>query len=576
MDQESKQSMQTVSAGRLKSELPAEEAHFQRASVLQVMGHHQEALSAFRKAVQLGSREPKYWQALLAQIRRVPIHPDDQSIHSDLFESLTNGVIDLHHVRDTASQFLWIRPAIHKLTESPLSAETLAALYDPLLIHLLEGVVNTDPNIEHLLTWVRRQLLQAENDGHLHTILGDNGAVFVAALAQQCFLNEFVFFETTDEIQQINELSERIDKDYDGTNLAEPLLLLATYRPLWQLSISTKIIRYYQPSDEHGLYKVLRMQLFGPLLEKHLREEIPALTPIIHPVSKSVQTHYENYPYPRWLHIDKTKAQRTEIMLRSLFPNSHQLPSSWPDSPQVLVAGCGTGKQAISAARRYQGSQILAIDLSRASLAYGIRKARELDVHNIEFMQGDINELSGINQRFDIIECVGVLHHTQDPWRGLDTLLSVLKAKGVMRLGLYSRLARLSVAAAKDYIRKNNLPSTASGVRDFRRHIFRCPQHHPLKRLLRIADFYSTSECRDAVFHLIEHTYGLEGISEVLKQRNLHFLGFEFANDEPFTQYRRAFPRDIEANNLKNWHIYEKENPDTFTSMYQFWVLKQR
>ena len=41
----------------------------------------------------------------------------------------------------------------------------------------------------------------------------------------------------------------------------------------------------------------------------------------------------------------------------------------------ILIAGCGTGLHSIDSALRFPRAHILAIDLSRASLAYARRKS---------------------------------------------------------------------------------------------------------------------------------------------------------------------------------------------------------
>ena len=38
--------------------------------------------------------------------------------------------------------------------------------------------------------------------------------------------------------------------------------------------------------------------------------------------------------------------------------------------------------------------------------------------------------------------------------------------------------------------------------------------------------------------------------------------------------YKIRFPNDPSATNLDQWQIYEEENPDTFSTMYQFWIQK--
>ncbi len=70
----------------------------------------------------------------------------------------------------------------------------------------------------------------------------------------------------------------------------------------------------------------------------------------------------------------------------------------------MLIAGCGTGQQAIETAPRYSGARTLAVDLSLTSLAYALRKTRELGVPNLEYAQADILKLGAIGRTFDVIE----------------------------------------------------------------------------------------------------------------------------------------------------------------------------
>ena len=63
-------------------------------------------------------------------------------------------------------------------------------------------------------------------------------------------------------------------------------------------------------------------------------------------------------------------------------------------------------------------------------------KWKKVVLTNIEFLQGDILNLNNLNKKFDIIECVGVLHHIKDPEDGLTTLLNLMRPNGVLKLGL--------------------------------------------------------------------------------------------------------------------------------------------
>ena len=53
---------------------------------------------------------------------------------------------------------------------------------------------------------------------------------------------------------------------------------------------------------------------------------------------------------------------------------------------EVLIAGCGTGQQAVQSALHYgPKARILALDLSSASLGYASRMADAFGVENVEF-----------------------------------------------------------------------------------------------------------------------------------------------------------------------------------------------
>ena len=104
---------------------------------------------------------------------------------------------------------------------------------------------------------------------------------------------------------------------------------------------------------------------------------------------------------------------------------------------------------------------MLAVDLSLASLCYAKRQALALGLTNIAFAEADILKLGGIGRTFDIVDASGVLHHMADPWAGWRVLLSLLRPGGFMRVGLYSRLARRDINAARALIAERGYASTA-------------------------------------------------------------------------------------------------------------------
>jgi 2-polyprenyl-3-methyl-5-hydroxy-6-metoxy-1,4-benzoquinol methylase len=311
-----------------------------------------------------------------------------------------------------------------------------------------------------------------------------------------------------------------------------------------------------------------------PLGEQALRARIECLTPITQGVSERVRDQYEQNPYPRWvkLPIHAAVLQFNEELRRTL-PLARFTPMRDDSQPQMLIAGCGTGSQSILAAQRFRGAHVLAVDLSLNSISYALRKTQELGITNIEYAQADILKLGDITRTFDIVASVGVLHHLADPFAGWQTLLARLRPGGFMHVGFYSRIARRHVVKTREFVAARGYASTTDDIRRFRRDLAVRGADVELQWLSKIPDFYSTSECRDLIFHVQEYCLTLEEIGSFLSASGLHFLGFEL---EPrvLHRYRTRFTGDPAAKNLHNWARFETDHPDTFVGMYQFWIQK--
>src|SRR5262249_8121428 len=161
--------------------------------------------------------------------------------------------------------------------------------------------------------------------------------------------------------------------------------------------------------------------------------------------------------------------------------------------------------------------KVLAVDLSLASLAYAIRKTREARVTSIDYAQADILNLGSAGRTFDVISAGGVLHHMGDWMQGWRVLLSLLRPGGLMQLAFYSELGRRDVVQARALIAARGLQPTPDGIRDCRREI----AMSPAQSVARFYDFYSTSECRDLLFHVQEHRLGLPQIKSFIDANGL-------------------------------------------------------
>ena len=142
-----------------------------------------------------------------------------------------------------------------------------------------------------------------------------------------------------------------------------------------------------------------------------------------------------------------------------------------------------------------------------------------------------------------------------------------------MFLGLYSELARSHVVKAREIIAARGYSSTPDDIRRFRQDLAVGNPGVELQRLSQSPDFFSTSECRDLLFHVQEHRLTLSQIESFLADFGLHFIGFEL-DRSVLHQYRVRFTDDPSGTHLRNWASFEADNPDTFAGMYQFWIQK--
>ena len=240
---------------------------------------------------------------------------------------------------------------------------------------------------------------------------------------------------------------------------------------------------------------------------------------------------------------------------------------------RCLSPGAAPAVNRFSLPSRFRGVRVLAIDLSLSSISYARRKTQELGITNIEYAQADILKLGDVARTFDIIASVGVLHHLADPFNGWRILLSRLRPGGFMDLGFYSELARRHVVKVREFIAARGYASTPDDIRRFRQDLAARDASVELQWLSKSPDFYSTSECRDLLFHVQEHRLTLGQIESFLSEFGLHFIGFEL-DPRVLHQYRARFTDDPSGTNLRNWARFEADNPDTFAAMYRFWIQK--
>ncbi|MDH4117697.1 MAG: methyltransferase domain-containing protein [Acidimicrobiia bacterium] len=323
---------------------------------------------------------------------------------------------------------------------------------------------------------------------------------------------------------------------------------------------------------DDGTAELVRRHLLDPIEESNLATRIPRLTEMTDPVSVAVRSQYGEQPYPRWRTAPARRQGSFGGVVAGALGNPDLAATLHVEAPRILVAGCGTGRHAVGAAGRYEGAQVLAIDLSVRSLAYGALRAQRLGISNVEFAQADILGLGELGLEFDVVECVGVLHHLADPEAGWAILRRLTRPGGLMKIGLYSRRGRAFLDPISRMIDERGLEPTVEGIRTVREFVAELPVDTPARGVMAAPDFYSRSGCRDLFFSEHEDRFDLPRIRRAIDLLQLEFLGFELASPRIRALYLRQFPDDPTGRDLSNWDLLERRHPGMFSTMYRFWT----
>lgn len=436
---------------------------------------------------------------------------------------------------------------------------------DPLMVKALASFIIRDYEFERVMTYLRRYLLENNADAMTQRdILG--------GLAAQCFLTEYVYAESAQEKDMVTALQNSLSQQDEWTDQTiTDMLLMSCYRPLIDLADNTPLLseKDIAAARDKTLAHVLDVHVTELRRERAIAKTIPTLSMSDNDVSQKVRDMYEENPYPRWENIyvdgDSLNPYVDLAALRAAQPNG---------TLEVLNAGCGTGRHMVISQGSIPNANFLGVDLSRASLSYARKKCDEYGIANVTFMQGDILKLGELDRQFDIVESAGVLHHMADPMAGWRVLTGLLKPGGYMRIGLYSELARQHVVACRNFIAEKGYASDIDGIRACRAAIMALSDLSLAKQIVGSNDFYSTSLCRDLIFHVQEHRFTLPQIKACLQELNLECVSFNISKSRTMYEYRTQYPDDNAMASIDHWHEFEVKNPGTFGHMYQFWCRK--
>jgi ubiquinone/menaquinone biosynthesis C-methylase UbiE len=547
----------------------------------------------------------KYVEAFQLYQELIKTHENDPHIRNKLFESASHMNADYYskELETNVLRYLSFENVDHSLlrnlittllhhkfqiteASTPLEFEQIAN--DPLLLSSLKRFYFCDALLERLFISLRQTLLFSTV--HDMTIPSTHLAL-AHDMAVQSQLNEYVWPITQNEQDIITGLETLLVQVIESTqwqldDIAPAILILAQYKDLSKTPLASvlasktvkralktsyldDIVDYAINTREQEIERAKKLPYWShthPSSNESTRQNS---------VSFKVRTQYEENPYPRWKDMGFNTAGSYQQALLKNFPELNL--SHWQGKKKlnVLVAGCGTGRQAIRLASYFHDLNIIAIDLSGRSLAYAKQQASKYNVENIQFIQADILDFSDFPILFDVIECSGVLHHMEDPEQGLQSLQRLLSPTGVMKIALYSETARKQVISFRQLMAQTKQQSGKDlDQRLLRQALLMNQIPGDWDDVINSNDFFSMSNCRDLIFHEQEHQFTPNKISNLLANNQLDFIGMLAT-----TCANQAFETTIGKlnghNTLENWDKVEQRQQDIFSGMYQFYCRKQ-
>lgn len=549
------------------------DACYNMGNALKDQGRLEEAMEAYGKALALKPDFAEAYNNMGNALKGIAF----EKLNSNLQKPITSLLDEKTFVRpkDIAGatiSLLKFEPKLEKhlqsFPEASVKSNLLEVIKDLSSLHLLLKLMSVcplpDSQLENLFTELRKSILLGIGD-----LTGSADELKLqTALALQCFTNEYVYNQSEQEDEALSLIEAALKQALNNGDEPMPTLILcvASYRPLYLYEWSSSL----PVTDE--IEAVLTRQVIEPNQEAKLKAVLPVLEDITDDVSSKVRDQYEVSPYPRWVNLGlPLKAAPISKVVHKINLKLFDDGITEIEAPDILIAGCGTGQHSIETATRFQGSRVLAIDLSLSSLSYAKRKTKELDIKNIEYMQADILDLGNLGKQFDIVESVGVLHHMDDPVAGWRVLTDCLRPGGLMRIGLYSELARQHIVETRQEIIAAGIGSSNDAMKSFRKTVMKSDQNHHQK-LLNSADFYSLSTLKDLLFHVQEHRFTVYQLKDCLSELGLKFCGFQ--SDKIVSHFKLSNAAWEDLYDLDKWETYEKANPSSFAGMYQFWCQK--
>ena len=148
-----------------------------------------------------------------------------------------------------------------------------------------------------------------------------------------------------------------------------------------------------------------------------------------------LKDQYESFPYPSMPEDGRGYPELANLMRLFALDCGYALRHK-----RVLDAGTGTGLRLLELARSFPDNDYLGVDFSERSIECAMAAKRAFPGAHVVFQVEDLGKIEAHGEPFDLIFCMGVLHHLKAPSQILDRLSQLLAPHGAIFFYVYGEL----------------------------------------------------------------------------------------------------------------------------------------
>ena len=298
-------------------------------------------------------------------------------------------------------------------------------------------------------------------------------------------------------------------------------------------------------------------------------------------ISAAVARLYDTYPFPPEPLLDEPPPGynwRWNWLTAYNFCTG-QKPTKQP--VRILDAGCGTGVGTEYLAHLNPTAELIGIDLSAGALAVAKERCQKSGATSASFQHLSLFDAEQLPGEFDLINCVGVLHHTPDPIRGIQALAKKLAPGGVMHIFVYGELGRWEINLMQEAIallQGDRRSDYTDGVKVGRQIFAALPEDNRLRK--REEERWSWENQRDGYFadmyvHPQEIDYNINTLFDLIDASGLEFIGFSnpqvWSLDRLIGEAPELIERASQLSDRQRYRLLELLDPQAITH-YEFFL----